>query len=86
VILLTRLRGGQVYVSADLIEEVEATPDTVLTLTSGRKIVVQEGVEEVVRRVVAYRCRIARAARPRVAGVPASRQRTRGSKRGGRSS
>lgn len=42
-------------VNADLIETVEATPDTVITLTTGHKLIVQESVDEVVRLVVAFK-------------------------------
>ena len=40
MILLTRLNGEQIVINADLIERAEATPDTVLTLTSGTRYVV----------------------------------------------
>ncbi|MDA8071203.1 MAG: flagellar FlbD family protein [Actinomycetota bacterium] len=47
MILLTRLNGEQIVINADLIERAEATPDTVLTLTSGTKYVVAETLDEV---------------------------------------
>jgi flagellar protein FlbD len=55
LINLTRLNHSQLVVNADLIEFIEATPDTVVTLTTGRKIVVREPVEDVIERVVRYR-------------------------------
>ena len=57
MIRVHRLDGKEFVVNADLIETVEATPDTVLSLTTGRKLVVRESVEEVVRRVVRYQRR-----------------------------
>ncbi len=54
MVLLTRLNGQEVVVNAQLIETVEATPDTVVTLTTHRKIVVREPPEEIVRQVQAY--------------------------------
>jgi flagellar protein FlbD len=42
-------------VNAELIELVEATPDTHLTLTDGRKLIVKETPDIVVSRVIAYR-------------------------------
>lgn len=60
----TRLDGKLVVVNADLIETVEAVPDTVITLTTGRKLVVMEPVAEVVARVVAYKQRIHCCLRP----------------------
>jgi flagellar protein FlbD len=47
-----------VVLNADLIETVESVPDTVITLTTGRKLVVKESVAELVERVVAYKQRI----------------------------
>jgi flagellar protein FlbD len=55
VILVHRLRGEPLYLNADLIECIEATPDTVVTLADGRKYVVSEGAEEVVERARQFR-------------------------------
>jgi flagellar protein FlbD len=55
VILVHRLRGEPLYVNADLIETVEATPDTVLTLVDGRRLIVDELPEAVVERVTVFR-------------------------------
>ena len=55
MIRVTRLSGGEFVVNAELIKFVEGTPDTVLTLLDDEKLLVQESVEEVVRRSVAYR-------------------------------
>lgn len=55
MIKVTRLDHSELVVNAELIETIEATPDTVITLTGGKKLVVSEDVEEVVRRVMEYR-------------------------------
>lgn len=55
MIKVTRLNGTETVINADLIESVEATPDTVISLTTGHKYVVHESVDEVVARVLAYR-------------------------------
>lgn len=56
MIKVTRLRAtDELVINAELIETVEATPDTVITLTTGHKFIVQEGQEEVLRRVIAYK-------------------------------
>lgn len=57
MIKVTRLRATvpELVVNAELIETVEGHPDTVITLTTGHKIIVQESVDEVVRLVVAYK-------------------------------
>jgi flagellar protein FlbD len=52
---LTRLNGRPIVVNAELIETVEATPDTVVSLTSGKKFVVLESPGEVTERVMSYR-------------------------------
>lgn len=59
MISLTRLDGKDVVVNADHILTVERTPDTVLHLTTGMRLMVREPVDDVVERVVAYRRRIA---------------------------
>ncbi len=50
-----RFDGSELVVNADLIEMIEATPDTVITLTTGKKIVVRDSVDEVVSAVIAYK-------------------------------
>lgn len=56
-------------VNAELIETAEATPDTVVTLTTGRKLVVRESLDQLIDLAVAYR-RAAYAARPAVEEGP----------------
>jgi flagellar protein FlbD len=55
MVKVTRLNGDEVVVNAELIESVEATPDTVLTLTTGKKLMVREPLRAVVEQVLAYR-------------------------------
>lgn len=55
MILVHRLRGEPLYVNSDLIESVEASPDTVLTLVDGRRIFVEEPAATVVDRFVGFR-------------------------------
>ena len=55
MILVHRLRGEPMYVNADLIESVIATPDTVLVLVDGRRIIVEEPPETVIERVTSFR-------------------------------
>ncbi|MEM7168409.1 MAG: flagellar FlbD family protein [Planctomycetota bacterium] len=54
MIRLTRLNGREFLVNADLIKFVEQTPDTVLTLINGDRVVVTESADEIVSRVVEY--------------------------------
>ena len=58
MIRLTRLNGEEIIVNAALIEFLEATPDTVISLATGRKIMVRENIETVIDRIVAYSSRI----------------------------
>ena len=55
MIRLTRLNHAPVLVNADLIEHVEITPDTVISLINGHKLVVLESPEEVRDRVLDFR-------------------------------
>jgi flagellar protein FlbD len=55
MIHLTRLNHRPLVLNADLIESIDVTPDTVIGLTTGQKLVVLEPAEEVVRRVVEFR-------------------------------
>lgn len=55
MILLTRLSGTAFVLNADLIERLDCTPDTVITLVDGKKYVVAEGMTEVVEQVRAWR-------------------------------
>ncbi len=55
MITVHRLRGEEIFLNADLIESIERTPDTVVTLIDGRRIVVADDPDDIARRVVAYR-------------------------------
>lgn len=55
MIKLTRLNKTAFVLNCELIEAVESTPDTVITMVSGKKFVVAESVDEVVERVIQYK-------------------------------
>ena len=55
MIYVTRINHVPLVLNSDLIEHVETTPDTVISLTTGHKIVVLESADEVVKRVIAFR-------------------------------
>jgi flagellar protein FlbD len=55
MIELTRLNGTPMVLNSDLIKTVEASPDTMLTLIHGEKLIVRETVNELTERVLAYR-------------------------------
>ena len=64
MIELTRLNGQSLFVNCDLLKYAEASPDTVLTLMTGDKIVVRESCEDVVALAVSFRARVLSAAWP----------------------
>ena len=55
MIELTKLDGVKFLINEDYIETVEETPDSVVTLSSGRKIIVKEGRQEIKNLVKSYR-------------------------------
>lgn len=55
MIYVTRLNNEEFVVNADLIEFIEKTPDTVISLTTGKKIVVKETPEEIIKKLLTTR-------------------------------
>ena len=76
MVRLTRLNQAPIVLNSDLIQRIDITPDTVITLTNGEILRVRESADEVVRRVLDYRrqvCRYSGAPGP-TAGGPDSGQ------------
>ena len=63
MINLTRLNGMKFCLNAELVEQMESTPDTVITLITGNNIIVLEPAEKVRQLIIEYRSDIAGAAR-----------------------
>lgn len=55
MIEVTRLNGTKVIINSDLIEKVEESPDTIISLTSGNKIIVKESRQEIKNLVILYK-------------------------------
>jgi flagellar protein FlbD len=55
MIALKRLNNEDFVLSADMIESVESTPDTMITLNNGKKMVVRNSLEEVVKKILHYK-------------------------------
>ncbi len=55
MIALQRINGQEFILNVDLIETIESTPDTVLTLINGKKLMVQNSLEEIVRKTIKYK-------------------------------
>lgn len=54
VIKLTHMNGQEFVVNAEMIQYIEATPDTIITLCTKERLIVKEDTEEIVRRVIDY--------------------------------
>lgn len=55
MISVTRINNKSIIINAELVEFIEETPDTIITTTTGKKIIVKDSVEDVIRKVVGYR-------------------------------
>lgn len=58
MIVVTRLNGPKFAVNPDLLQRIESTPDTILTLIDGTKYIVAESMSEVTALVIDYRARV----------------------------
>lgn len=77
MITVTRRNGTAFALNPDLIERVEATPDTVITLVSGTKYVVAETVERIVEEVCSFRAAVLLASAPQPGPIDTPRPPTR---------
>jgi flagellar protein FlbD len=71
MIQLTRLNNSPLIVNSDLVKFVEQSPDTVITLVNGEKILVREKADEVLNRIVEYRRSVLRGMVPITTHIPA---------------
>jgi len=55
---VTRLNGQKIVINSELIEYIDANPDTTITLTTGNKFVVKELLDEVVEKIIEYKRQI----------------------------
>ena len=55
MIEVTRLNGKRIHLNGDLIERIESSPDTIVSLNSGRKLIIRETVEELMDKLDSYR-------------------------------
>jgi len=60
MIHLTRINHAPMVLNSELIEHIETTPDTVVSLTNGQKIVVLEAADDIIEKVVEFRRRLYR--------------------------
>lgn len=55
MIKVTRINDTELVINAELIEFVEATPDTIISLTTGKKVMVKESTDEIIKRVAEFK-------------------------------
>jgi flagellar protein FlbD len=55
MIKVTRLNGNELVINADLVEFVEALPDTIISLVTGKKIMIKESIDTVIARVAEFK-------------------------------
>ncbi|TAH63137.1 MAG: flagellar protein FlbD [Gottschalkiaceae bacterium] len=55
MIRVNRLNNTEFVINCELIEFIEETPDTVITLTTGKKIVVKESIDEIIDKVIKFK-------------------------------
>ncbi len=58
MIILTKINNQDFAINSDLIETIEQTPDTIITMTTGNKYVVKQSQEEIIRRIIQYKRKI----------------------------
>ena len=58
MIKVTRLNKQEYYINSDLIETIESTPDTVITLLNGKKSIVAESADDIIEKIISFRSRI----------------------------
>ncbi len=58
MISLTKLNGKEVILNCELIETIEALPDTTITTINGKKIITTETVDEVIEKIIDYKNKI----------------------------
>jgi flagellar protein FlbD len=58
MINITKLNDKDMVINCELIESIESTPDTTITMTTGRKLIVRDTVDDVLEKIIAYKQRI----------------------------
>lgn len=58
MITITRLNDKELVINSDMIECMEATPDTTITMTTGRKIIAKESIDDIIDKILKYKKKI----------------------------
>ena len=55
MIKVTRINDSEIVINSDLIEFIESSPDTIISLTDGKKIIVRESTDDVIQKIIVFR-------------------------------
>lgn len=55
MIKLTGFNNKEIYLNADHIEKLESVPESVITLTNGNKYIVEDSIEDIIRKIIEYK-------------------------------
>lgn len=58
MIYVTKLNNEEIVINSDLIEVIEETPNTIITLTTGKKIITKDSTKEIIDKVITYKRKI----------------------------
>ncbi len=58
MIPVKKLNGKEIVINCDLIETIEALPDTTITMTNGKRFITTETVDEVIEKIIKYKNKI----------------------------
>lgn len=58
MITVTKLNDFEIVINSDLIETIKETPDTTITLTTGKKIIVKESINEIMNLIIEYKTKL----------------------------
>lgn len=55
MITVTKINDSEIVINPELIEIMQETPDTTITLTTGRKLIVKESVDDIIDKIKIYK-------------------------------
>lgn len=55
MIKVTKINGERFVINSDLIEFIDQKPDTIISMTSGKKVIITESIDEVIKLIIEYR-------------------------------
>lgn len=58
MIIVTKLNDKALFINSDYIECIESTPDTTITMTTGRKIIAKESIDDIIDKIIDYKRKI----------------------------